>query len=537
MRQNVCIRKSSVFIFVSALILIGIVLLSFTLLRQKTSYQSRANTQSQLSRNSISTVPQNWIGESSKYRAKPLSITQRLSLSNTEIDALSKGKAPYSDRVYIVPQTGVVYTREFDSSDIPLNTYLRLDTIGLLTLPGETTDPQAWSKLSVYSKEVKLEGIELMFVWDDAVETLDFLNILGNAKKAGIRILPDVKYALLTNQTSKNIVTKHVDKTKIDRILNDYPGTVIGFTFDEPGVGRIFEDTVMDYSQIAKEYSTLSGLPINVIEFGFLRTEDYLDPNFAPYFKETKDYVSSLRQQMLSSNTPIFGGTFSYPFAYSGITFPINSIVDSLVKDWRREYDRDPTTPSWFVLAAHDTGEYSTTVEPENAFGKTLSFGRQLPFQGKTSLTGDSKANIFQIITAVATNPTYSRFSWWNWPKNSKNSPFTYSLKGIVDTIRLLGPARQAIDGFTLKHFYSSSYSYTVKQPINGKSIVDYRVAFIHLRSGGILPPIYIGKKGEYIDTISGLHFSVNELGFLYIPHIFLFPKNSTFCLVPAELK
>ncbi len=477
-------------------------------------------------------------------KPKSFSPPEIIFFTDNEIKSF-KSNHPYGDRVYIVPETGTVYTREFDINKNGLNSYKRLDTFGLLTLPGETKN--SWNNTP------KFEGIELMHVWKWGESPPELLNSLDNAHSAGIRVLPDIKYALTSRREKTNEgglgngkpqYEEYFDRNKFNILMEKYPGTIIGFTFDDPHPDtHIYIDSSdpylasdLDYQKFASDYAKNGGsLPINVIEWGMLSSKTYLSDEKTERISSTRSYVSTLRNTLKQNAIPVFGGTFSYPFIYKDTTTDL--MISALVSDWQREYIRDNATPSWFVLAAHDTGEDSTNEDPQNAFENLVDVGKGLPFMSGANVSGDVKAHLFQIIAAVATNPTYSRFSWWNWPNNGKSNPYAKSMPGIVNAIKLLGPARFAINGKVDNHDNKDLYSYTVKSAVSGKLPSDYKVAFIHIkRDMGYIPPVK-GLKGNttYIDILSKHQFFAGNDGVLTPRGTNDIKKNSVFCLVEIE--
>ena len=110
-------------------------------------------------------------------------------------------------------------------------------------------------------------------------------------------------------------------------------------------------------------------------------------------------------------------------------------------------------------------------------------------------------------------------------------------MPGIVNAIKLLGPARFAINGKVDNHDNKDLYSYTVKSAVSGKLPSDYKVAFIHIkRDMGYIPPVK-GLKGNttYIDILSKHQFFAGNDGVLTPRGTNDIKKNSVFCLVEIE--
>jgi len=479
-----------------------------------------------------------WRDESHKYVPVEYHPGEHIQL----IEKSGENRLPHSDDVYTVPHTGTVYTREY-SEGKPLNTYKILGTAGLLTQPKNYDDPKNWDVLKGDANNPTLEGPELMFIWNENARELSSTT-LDNAQSNAIRVLPDIKYALLSNrevidQQGNRVTEKYIDPQKVNYILEKYAGTVIGFTIDEPHRDAEFEGARMDWESIVADYKKLCGLPINIIEFGILDAAD--EGIFFDKHKELHDYTRKL-QLLLSTKTEgqpiddrvqLFGGSFNYPVIYD---LKSNTTVDSIIatqtQAWEAEYRRDTSTPSWLALAAHDTGERDTLKDFENI----KNFGDHIPLLTDKELAGDTKAHLFQMIAAIATNPTYSRISWWNWPFNGDNAPYSKSMSGIRESLRLLKSARNVMNGKTIYHESNPWVSYTIKQtPDNG---VDkpYEAVYIHVKQNGKMPYInLLNANSTYIDTITGLTFKTNWLG--QLSSHYTVPKNTVFSLVPALLK
>ncbi|MEI6690996.1 MAG: hypothetical protein WCL07_04610 [bacterium] len=460
---------------------------------------------------------ESWRLESSKYREVFFEPDKTISLENGN-----------EKRVFVVPGTGVIYTKEYDA-------YHRLDTIGLMTFPDDPySNLESLDLLNSRENDLVFEGAELMFVWDEAKGFPVQSEALENAKSKGIRVMPDIKYALLSKIDMMNIYGIQsqewfVDPKKVELLMREYPETVIGFTFDEPYPDASFDGARYDFERIASQYVDLCDLPINVCARGMLSAVD--DVKNSAQVIENQKYVTKIRKLLTDRDILVIGGSFCYPTIYGDAKAP--PIIERLVDHARREFDADNVTPSFMVLPAHDTGQFDTP----NDFDNIVAFGDQLPYLGEVRPKGDVLADLTQIVVQVAANLTYCGVRYWDWPlDNDPNTPPPYSkmMKGIVESTKLLGAGRHGLNGKTLFHANDLHVAYTRKQIINGVVGTNYEAVFVHVKSNGWMPKIGGLKENcVYKDTISGLVFKTDIAGQIISNHNI--PKNTVFCLVPAH--
>jgi len=430
-------------------------------------------------------------------------------------------------KVFVVPGTGVIYTQDHDA-------YRRLDTVGLMTFPDNPySNPKSLDLLSNRENNIVFEGAELMFVWDEAKGFPAQSGALENAKSKGIRVMPDIKYALLSKRVVMNMRGVQnqewfVDPKKVEFLMREYPETVMGFTFDEPYPNASFDGATYDFERIASQYVNLCDLPINVCARGMLSAVD--DVNNSTQVIENQKYVTKIRKLLTDRDILVIGGSFCYPTIYGDAKAP--PIIERLVDHARREFAADPVTPSFMVLPAHDTGQFDTP----NDFANIVAFGDQLPYLGESRPKGDVLANLTQIVVQIAAYPCYCGVRYWDWPVDndpSTSPPYFKMMKGIVESTKLLGTGRHALNGKVLFHEDNPNIAYTRKQIIDGIVATNYEAVFVHVKSDGWMPKIHgLRKLCVYKDTISGLIFKTDIVGQIISNH--QIPMNTVFCLVPA---
>lgn len=429
------------------------------------------------------------------------------------------------------------------------DSYKPLGPWGLMTLPGDTNVESTWANLSVG----ELNGSELFFIWESENDVLPMgslhsyddlkpLPALEDALKNNVEVFPDIRYALMDKVQDGPDKIKFVFNPNKARYLLDHYPNIVGFTIDEPyklGPHSVY-GVEIDWEEFLTDYSS-SGLdlPIHITNFGIR----YAEGNLTKPTSEDEDpirYVNSTLYALADRlGIRIIGGNFYYD-----LTEPIDfgRTTDQIIEEMRQAYliefadsesDRAPDS-SWYALPAHDVPNSQGHVYYQDYIDRARAF--ELPGDYENEAT---KLYLQQVISALANNPTYTRFLFWNYPYSGGEVPYQKAQSAINELRDKLKNASKYFAGELKDHYnFAGHYSYTVKEitafTSDGK-LQRPNAIFVDTINGEFPSHFLLGiNAGKYIDEVTGLVIEINGFGkVVEIPTDI--PPNTVFAFVPAK--
>jgi hypothetical protein len=418
--------------------------------------------------------------------------------------------------------------------------YKELSKFGTYVPKGDPNIQESWDKL----KQKDYNGTELFWIWQTSggieSESYDFYPALDCAIKADVQVMPMVNFSICDIEINGDGKQEYVfSQKRLEELMKKAGDNIIGFQFDEPMEGGIMGGTQkakFDYVKFIEDYSKVCALPLRIINSGrnYLANRDQKLSNEAEY--TYGEYHQKMINTCVQNNVNVITGSDHYPYLWTTPEdFPSN--IELQIELWKTEVENEKNgVTSWCTFAGHDG--FPKEPDGDNVFPNMQNAGNTLPFL--IGRDGFAKLQIFQIVSALAVNPKYSRFDWWTWPKGDipNIDPYDKTGAGIEEAIELLGSAIPFINGKVVdtnkKSAESDGCECSIKQIIadDGKK---YEAMFVRINSDGGFPRISI-NPGTYKDLITGVVFKTGGIfNQIEQPKGLGWKKNMVMCLVPAE--
>lgn len=402
--------------------------------------------------------------------------------------------------------------------------YQELGVFGSILPIGDPNTPESWRKL----KELGLEATELFWLWQTPDGTIEnqsqdtFQPAIDHIIAEDVQVMPMVNYSICDIIINSDGQKEYVfSKARLQKLMEKAGNNILGFQFDEPIDKRIVggtEEAKFDYLKFIEEYSKECALPLRIINSGWTYLADDVPNN--------RSFHLAMLDTAVKNNIKIIAGSDFYPYLNEA-----NEDKTNQQDLWALEYQTEKAgITSWLTLAAQ-SGWPGSDVD---VFANMDRVGSELPFANE--LSGFAKLQLFQIISALAINPSYSRIDWWEWPAGAlpDKLPFAKSQPGIIEAITKLQQAMVFMNGKVIDKGNSGGCDYSVKEVLASDGI-KYDATFVHINQDDGFPNMILRPNTIYIDLISNMYYKTDSwFGQLKNPSNISMPKDCVMCLVPA---